>query len=67
MREIVITGNRMPLWRAIRRAAGRNGAAHFHVDLEGRAFACYGSDCPLPILTLREASLTETGARRRTR
>jgi len=64
----VITENRTSLLRAIRRAAGaRKSAAHFHVDPEGCAFACHGNDCPLPVLTLREASLTETGARRRTR
>lgn len=64
----MITENLTPLRRALRRAAaGRKSAAHFHVDLEGRGFACHGDDCPLPVLTLREASLTETGARRRTR
>jgi hypothetical protein len=64
----MITDTPTPLLRAIRRAAaGRRSAAHFHVDREGRAFACHGNECALPVLTLREASLTETGARRRTR
>jgi hypothetical protein len=64
----MIRDTRTPLLRAIRRAAAsRRSAAHFHIDPEGSAFACHGNDCALPVLTLREASLTETGARRRTR
>jgi hypothetical protein len=43
------------------------GSVHFHVDRDGRAFACRFNRCEASALTLREASLTETGARRRVR
>jgi hypothetical protein len=52
--------------RAVRRPAPpRHRAVHFHVDGDGRAFACHSRRCDAPAMTLREASLTETGARRR--
>ncbi len=54
--------------RTVRRLFGPNqDGVHFHVDGEGRAFACGLSRCDSSALTLREASLTETGARRRVR
>ena len=57
---------------SIRRAMRRisiptPGSVHFHIDGDGRAFACHFNRCESSVLTLREASLTETGARRRVR
>ncbi len=54
--------------RAMRRVTASGGAGvHYHVDFAGRAFACHSSRCDSSGLTLREARLTETGARRRVR
>jgi hypothetical protein len=54
--------------RSMRRiSASSEDPVHFHVDGAGRAFACDLFRCDSPGLTLREASLTETGARRQTR
>jgi hypothetical protein len=54
-------------WRAIRASlTPERASVHFHVDADGRAFACGSGRCDLRALTLKEASLTETGARRRT-
>ncbi len=44
----------------------QRASVHFHLDANGRAFACGSGRCDASALTLREASLTETGARRRT-
>ncbi len=55
------------IWRGIRAFLTTQPASvHFHVDADGRAFACGSGRCDASALTLREASLTETGARRRT-
>jgi len=54
--------------RAIRRISTPNrSAVHFHIDGDGLAFACHSDRCDASVLTLSEASLTETGARRRVR
>ncbi len=42
------------------------GSVHFHINADGRAFACVSGRCRSTPLTLKEAALTETGARRRT-
>jgi hypothetical protein len=54
--------------RAMRRVSTPTlDPVHFHVDSDGRAFVCDFHRCDSPALTLREAGLTETGARRRVR
>jgi hypothetical protein len=59
--------NSQKIWRAIRASlTTRRASVHFHLDADGRAFACGSDRCDASALTLREASLTETGARRRT-
>jgi hypothetical protein len=53
-------------WHAIRgilRPA--RASVHFHIDADGRALICDSGRFDSPVLTLKEASLTETGARRR--
>lgn len=54
------------IWRTIRTSlTPERASVHFHVDADGRAYACHSGRCDAPALTLGEASLTETGARRR--
>ncbi len=63
--KLMTSATAASIWRAVRRVSpsGR-GAVHFHVDDNGRAFACDYFRCDSPGLNLREAMLTETGARR---
>ncbi len=59
--------NSAVIWRALRGfVKPERSSVHFHIDTDGRAFACYSGRCGSTALTLKEASLTETGARRQT-
>jgi hypothetical protein len=58
--------NNAGVWRTVRAYLTPNPhSVHFHIDAEGRAFVCDASGCDGAALTLREAALTDTGARRR--
>jgi hypothetical protein len=62
----MISQNTNGIWQAIRTSlTPARASVHFHVDANGRAFACGSGRCDASVLTLGEASLTETGARRR--
>ena len=55
------------IWGSIRAfLTAEPASVHFHLDVDGRAFVCDSGRCDATVLTLKEASLTETGARRRT-
>jgi hypothetical protein len=62
-----MTAENKGIWRTIRPPFTRGRTSvHFHIDADGRAYVCDYARCDSPALTLKEASLTDTGARRRT-